>query len=268
MDLFSNWHFNLNYFFNCLNVLDDNLGDNRLLDDHWNRLLNDKWNRDFSVFDSNLVNLHDFLNNSISENFNRYLPQNLNRDRSLDFNLHNSISFDNDMNNLLSFNDFNLLDVLDNWDFDGYFHYLLYLSDDWNLSNYLHDLEDWCFNDHDLFDYSWHLHYLLDDSWHDYYFLDDSFNLDHPWDLYYLLNDTIDKYFFHSDHLFLHDNRDSFFNANLFDNLFSDWYELRNFDFDKLRLILNMWDINFRKQWDLFADIQRNNLIDLHLFSD
>lgn len=177
----------------------------------------DEGNWHLSVFDCDFMDLHNLLNDSVSEHLHRYLSNHLSRNSSLSLNNFRDFFLDNYLNSSISFGNLYLFDNLNlrliNINlFDNF-----YLSDNWNLSNNLDYLQVRHFNSDYFFNESWHLDNFLYYPWYGHYLLYYSLNFNNSWNFHNFLYNLFNNNSFDLYYLSLGDYRNRNLNTHLLD---------------------------------------------------
>lgn len=255
----------MRHFDNTLNNL---LCNDRLLDNELDWNLMSERHDNLSIFDGHLMDLNDFFNNSVSKYLNWYLSDDLSWNSSLNFDFLRHLFLNNQFNWLLSFDDLNFLNILNDRSINIDFLYDLHFSNDRNLSDDLHNLQAGYFDSHNSLDDSWNFNDLFNNPWNWNDFLNNSLDLDDSWYLYNFLYD-----FVHEDSLSpynfpFNNDRNWDFNPDFLYDLLSDGDNSGNFLVDYSGLGLNVRHLHFDVDGFFFLEIQGYNFLDFQVFGD
>lgn len=255
----------LRHFDNVLNYLFSNYW---FLDDEFHRDLVLERNHNFSVLDSNFMHFDQLFNDSVSEHFYRNLPDDFGGYSPFNLNLFCHLFFHYYFDNLLSFDNFDFLNIFYNWFFnDDFFNYLDFFNN-WNFSEYFNYLKTWNLYSNYFLYYSWDLYNFLYDSWYWNYLFYYLLNFNNSWNFNDLFYDFIHKHSFCLNYLFFNNNRNRYLDSNFFNDFFSDWYDSCNFLINNFWLWLNIWHLHFNINWLLFLEIQRHDFFNLKLLGN
>ena len=182
------------------------------------------------------------------------------------FDFHWPISFYNLLHYSFHFNNLDLFLVLHHNFLNDDLDYFLYLLNN-NVGHLnLYDLENRLLNYNYLLYYLWHFNYPLDDSGNNHNFLNYFLDFNHPRYLHNLLDNTLDNLLLNPYNLFLNHHRHWFFNVNRLNYLLSHWNNLDDLHLELFNFLLDVRHWNLMNNWDLFGNVQRNNLLNLNVF--
>jgi hypothetical protein len=284
-DLFDNFDFNW-CFYSCLkylwngdcgndwdlfdgnlrnshNLLNDLLSNDRFLHDKLNRDLLLERNHNLPVFNCDLVDLYNSFHNSISINLDWNLPDHLHRDSPFYLHLLGNLSFDYKFNFLFSFNILYLFHHLDNRNVNNDFLYYLSLLNNWHFSYYLHNLKVRHLNSYYFLNNTRNFNYLLNYSWNWNNSLYNFLDFNNSWNLNNLFDNSINKNCLNLNDLSFHDHRHWHLNSHFFDNLLSHWDYFRYLMIYYFWLLSDNWQLNLNIYRFFLFEIQRNHLLNL-----